>query len=125
MARSVLMTIVAGEFGGLDLQQVDRGLEVERAEGAFVEFAGRIHVGGGRDHGAQLRSEIGLRLGEVRRTGRQLAIGAARGLADERLRPLDRRRRDAGPDRRPAQMRIGHHGLGVNAIVGLRHDLVG
>ena len=112
------------ELGRLDLEQVDRGLEVEGRQRALVVLAVGIIVEIGGDDGAQLRQRH-LGRGEMRRAGRHLAVGAAGGLADEALRAIDGGGGDAGPDRRPAQMRDRRHGLRMDLFVGFREDLLG
>ena len=87
-------------------------------------LVGRIGIEIRRDHGAQFRQRH-LGRGKMRRARRHLAARAARRLADEQLRALDRRRGDPGPDRRPAQMSDGRHGLRVNLVIAFRKDLFG
>ena len=87
-------------------------------------FDGGIAVERRRDHGAQLGQRHPGR-GEMRGARWHLAAGAAGRLADERLRPFDRCRGNAGPDRRPAEMSNWRHGLRVNLVIGFWKYLFG
>ena len=66
-----------------------------------------------------------MRLGELRRTGGQLAVAVAHGVADEGLGARRRAGRDTGPHRAPQEVRERDHGARVDDLVRLRQHLLG
>jgi hypothetical protein len=78
----------------------------------------------GLDHGAQgFERQTGA--GELGGGGRHAAAGGARRLADESASAGDGAGGDSAPCGAPEHMRVGHHRLAVDALVGLGEHLLG
>jgi hypothetical protein len=78
----------------------------------------------GRRHQRPQGPQRGVGAGEMRRAGRQLSAGLPRGVAHEQPGALHRARGDARPGAAPGQVRHRHHGARMNALIGLRQDLL-
>ena len=123
-ARIALETACTAKFGRLDLEEVQRKLSVHRRQSAWLGrmlFEGRQP----RLNRASERLKRDARAGQVRRAGRHAAARIARGVPDERARALKGACGDALPHGAPEEMRVGDHGLAVDAFVRLRQNLVG